>query len=83
MRWTASDLAGGSVIEAAVDAFGWGECVAPDEGVPGDLNGDGQVDGADLANLLGTWGTDGPADFNGDGIIDGADLAYLLGFWTF
>ena len=46
----------------------------------GDFDGDGKVDGADLATLLGSWGTDG-ADLTGDGNTDGADLAVLLGAW--
>lgn len=50
----------------------------------GDLNGDGRVDGADLAILLGAWGACSgcAADLNGDGIVNGADLAILLGGWT-
>ncbi|MBX3355004.1 MAG: hypothetical protein KF724_04825 [Phycisphaeraceae bacterium] len=50
-----------------------------------DLNGDGVVNGADLAILLGLWGPAGAgtcADLNGDGIVDGADLAILLGAWS-
>jgi hypothetical protein len=54
--------------------------------VIGDLNGDGIVDGSDLAALLGAWGTcpgsPCPADLNGDGTVDGSDLAALLGHWT-
>ena len=51
---------------------------------PGDINGDGVVDGADLAMLLGSWGPCAgcPADINGDGIVNGADLGILLGNWT-
>jgi len=46
----------------------------------GDVNGDGVVDGADLALLLGGWET--PAgDLNGDGTTNGSDLAVLLGAW--
>jgi hypothetical protein len=49
----------------------------------GDLDGDGDVDGADLAVLLGAWGTDdASSDLNVDGIIDAADLAILLGAWS-
>ncbi|MBL9150576.1 MAG: hypothetical protein JNM94_17965 [Phycisphaerae bacterium] len=48
---------------------------------PADLNGDGVVDGADLAQLLGGWGSSGAADLDGDGVINGADLAQLLGAW--
>ncbi len=48
-----------------------------------DLTGDGAVDAADLAGLLGAWGT-GPghaADLDGSGAVDAADLAILLGAW--
>jgi len=49
----------------------------------GDINGDGVVDGVDLALLLGAWGAGpGPADLNDDGNVDGVDLALLLGNWT-
>ncbi len=48
-----------------------------------DLDGDGAVNAADLAQLLGTWGPceDCPADFDGNGVINAADLAQLLGNW--
>ena len=46
----------------------------------GDLNGDGFVDGADLAELLGYWTLKG-GDLNGDGTTDGQDLAVVLGGW--
>ncbi len=51
-------------------------------GVLGDLNGDGIVNGADLATLLANWGLGGAADLSGDGIVNGADLATLLANWT-
>jgi hypothetical protein len=54
----------------------------PEPALPGDLNGDGIVDGADLGILLGAWGTSGPGDLNGDGVVDGADLGILLGAWS-
>ncbi|MBX3355923.1 MAG: hypothetical protein KF724_09520 [Phycisphaeraceae bacterium] len=46
-----------------------------------DINLDGNVDGADLAIVLGNWGQPGLSDLNGDGTTDGADLAILLGLW--
>jgi hypothetical protein len=49
---------------------------------PGDANGDGVVNGADLAMLLSNWGLAGSTDFNGDGATDGADLAILLSNWS-
>jgi trimeric autotransporter adhesin len=52
-------------------------------GSPGDIDGNGKVDGADLATLLGQWGTAAQdADLNGDCQVDAADLAVLLGGWT-
>jgi hypothetical protein len=48
----------------------------------GDLNLDGTVDAADLAILLGAWGTSGgAADLDASGSVTGADLAILLGAW--
>ncbi len=48
-----------------------------------DLSGDGMVDGADLADLLATWGAGRSvgADLNRDGRVNGADLAILLASW--
>ena len=51
----------------------------------GDINGDGVVNGSDLSQVLGFWGTclssDCPADLDGDGSVTGADLSLLLGGW--
>lgn len=46
---------------------------------------DGQLDGADIAFLLGHWGpadTAGLADLDEDGVVGPADLALLLGLWN-
>ncbi len=52
-------------------------------GLPGDLDGNGKVNGADLAMFLGEWGSySQEADLNGDCQVDGADLAVLLGGWS-
>lgn len=48
--------------------------------VLGDFDGDGDVDGADLAFLLGAWGTP-TGDLDGNGDTDASDLAILLGAW--
>jgi len=64
--------------------------------LPGDLDLDGSVDGADLGLLLLAWGPCDPparrsspggragcaADLTGDGVVDGADLGLLLLAWT-
>jgi hypothetical protein len=55
----------------------------PPAGNPADLNGDGLVNAADLADLLGQWGQKGgSADLDGDGSVGAPDLAILLGAWT-
>lgn len=49
-----------------------------------DLTNDGLVNDADLAVLLGKWGSAPwlePADINGDEQVDSADLAWILGEW--
>jgi hypothetical protein len=47
-----------------------------------DIDGDGVVDGTDLAALLAAWGTSNPeADLDQDGSVGGSDLAILLGCW--
>lgn len=53
----------------------------------GDFDGNGAVDGADLAVLLSGWGVcpgkgGCPADLDGDGAVGGSDLAIVLGNWS-
>ncbi|MCH8965008.1 MAG: VCBS repeat-containing protein [Planctomycetes bacterium] len=56
-------------------------------GQPGDLDGDCDVDAADLAQLLGAWGPYEPcppfhpADFDQNCTVGASDLAILLGNW--
>jgi hypothetical protein len=57
----------------------------PSQPTVGDIDLDGDVDGVDLAILLGTWGpcvgACCTADLNDNGIVNGIDLAILLGNW--
>jgi trimeric autotransporter adhesin len=58
----------------------------PQGGIPGDLNDDGVVDGADLLMLLSQWGScadcdDCVVDLNCDCVVDGSDLLILLQNW--
>jgi len=49
-----------------------------------DFDGNGVVNGADLAAMLALWGFAGgftPVDLNQDGIVNGSDLGLLLGQW--
>jgi len=50
---------------------------------PADLDDSAEVDAADLAQLLGSWGEcpGCPGELSGDGMVDAADLAMLLGSW--
>jgi hypothetical protein len=49
---------------------------------PGDLNGDGVIDAADLALFFQYWGLPGIGDIDGDGTANGFDLTILLGAWS-
>jgi hypothetical protein len=62
----------------------------PKTACPADLNGSGDVNGLDLATLLGVWTGAAsyspcppftPADLNEDCKVNGLDLALLLGAW--
>lgn len=52
-----------------------------DDTIPGDLNGDDRVDGADLGLLVAGWGTIF-GDLTGDGTTNGTDIGILLAHWT-
>ena len=83
MRFVASDLAGGSVIEAGIDNLQIFGVECEDQGIIGDLNGDGFVNGSDIGIFLAVWGTNSElGDLNNDGICDGVDLGQLLAAWT-
>jgi probable HAF family extracellular repeat protein len=56
------------------------------QGIPGDLDNDGQVGVKDLLILLGSWGPcdncqNCPADLNNDCVVGVSDLLILLGNW--
>lgn len=74
------------LLDPSLDTTGNWELDACTKNVPGDLNGDGLVDDADLAALLDAWGpcprgVTCPADIDASGAVDGVDLAVLLGNW--
>jgi len=84
LKFVASDLGDGSLVEAAVDdvrVFGVSCSDAP---CPGDANGDGLVNADDLLVVLGAFGTrvsGGPSDgdFDGNGTVNADDLLVVLG----
>ena len=73
---------GGDSIDSTVELDDFVLEFVPAEASP-DLDGNGTVNGADLAILLGAWGAcEGcPADLDANGQVNGADLAVLLGAW--
>jgi hypothetical protein len=49
---------------------------------PGDVDGDGRVDFADITHLLALWGRDHPlADFNDDGVVGFGEVTVVLEEW--
>jgi len=71
----------GGGIYKIVPTTGDADCGPPP--IPGDINSDGVVNGADLGLLLSLWGTtDASADLNEDGFVDGGDLGELLTNWS-
>jgi len=90
----AGTAATGAVVECTVtpsdgvlDAAAETLSVTVGGGMPGDLNGDGVVNGADLGLLLAEWGAcprpgECAADLDDDGVVGGADLGLLLAAWS-
>lgn len=81
---------GGNPIAGWSDKGDVGEYLIQLEGTefltPGDLDGSGAIDGADLALMLAAWGAcppdqSCPADLDNDGDVDAGDLGVLLGNW--
>ena len=91
--WTAESIDGqlgwiylfdenGEIMEQIREpAFrGWAACLLRAE-ITGDLDGDGDVDQADLGILLSSYGVNDAGDVDGDGDTDQADLGLLLAHW--
>ncbi len=49
---------------------------------PGDIDGNGRIDAADLGLLIAYWNSSNPdADLNDDGIVSAADLGLMVAVW--
>ena len=52
--------------------------------IPGDVNGDGTVNGLDISLVSAYWLRTGqgiPGDANGDGVVNGLDIATISSNW--
>ncbi len=58
------------------------EIAWPVSACPADLDGDGEVTGADIGLMLLDWGSNSAtSDLDGDGVVDGADIGLMLLDW--
>ena len=82
LRFVASDLINGSIVEAGVDDVRIDFLQCPTGGQPGDVTGDGCVDLGDLNLVLFNFGSAVPAgtggDADGNGFVDLTDLNLVL-----
>ena len=86
LRFIASDVGADtqSVVEAGVDALLVSATECLDAGVPGDADGDGQVNVADILAVIAAWGTscnNCTEDLDGSGFVDVADLLLVIANW--
>jgi len=76
---------GRPMIAVGFEISGTARLIEVTEACEGDLNGDGQVNSADLGLILGFWGACVDpvcaTDINGDGVTDKADLSLILANW--
>jgi hypothetical protein len=70
-------------VQAILEALPGGAAANVYSPCPGDVDGDDRVGVADLAAMIGAFGTDadGAADLDGDGVVGATDLVELLLAW--
>lgn len=86
LRFIASDLGAGSVVEAGVDdvRIEYVDCSPPPDGCQGDADGDNDRDFADITAVLANFGatypgTNGLGDADHDMTVNFADVTAVLG----
>jgi len=81
VAFVAEDTDPPSIVEAGIDNFQL-EVITCGTTCLGDLDGNGEVNVADLLSIIGAWGTDDPiADLDGNGIVAVGDLLIAIGQW--
>jgi hypothetical protein len=81
-RIAAKNGANTNIVNQLGTSFRWITRFTPPPPCPADLDGNGTVNGSDLAVLLGAWGgASAVADLNADGVVNASDLAVMLGSW--
>jgi hypothetical protein len=83
VRFNASDLGEGSVVEAGVDEVTIRLAACEEAACVGDVDGSGVVDFTDLVGVLALWGPcpGCPEDLDGSGVVGFDDLVTLLAAW--
>ncbi len=79
IRFSASDLGAGSVVEAAVDAVMLAKLDCVDDACPADFTGEGDLNFLDVSEFLALFGAgDSAADFTGEGDLNFLDVSEFL-----
>ncbi|MCK4874185.1 MAG: hypothetical protein KAS72_15795 [Phycisphaerales bacterium] len=78
IRFVATELEPDNKLEAALDAVYITSILCEQEECLGDLDGDNDIDQADLGILLAAYGLNDSGDIDGDGETGQADLGILL-----
>jgi hypothetical protein len=84
VRFTVADALPAGIVEAGIDNVNiQGIPCAKGPACPADVNGDTQVNVADLLAVIGTWGpcVGCPSDINGDDVVNVADLLAVISAW--